>query len=98
MYKFWSNKGDLVMIYKEKNTYLLVILILAGIILGGLLGDIIGQASREFEFLKYGTEFGLTEPFVLNLKILKLSLGFVVRINIASVIGMLAGVFIYNKM
>jgi hypothetical protein len=81
---------------KEKSVWIFMILIFAGIIFGGLLGEIAG----EVEFLKwlaYGKDFGITEPFLLDLSVLKLSFSIMFDLNVASVIGILLAIFIYRK-
>jgi hypothetical protein len=81
---------------REKSLWVFLILIFAGIIFGGLLGEIAG----EVEFLKwlsYGKNFGLTDPFVLDLSVLKLSFSIMFDLNVASVIGILLAVYIYRK-
>ena len=42
-------------------------------------------------------EFGLKEPLVLDLSILKLTFALTFRINIASIVGVLISVFVYRK-
>jgi hypothetical protein len=81
---------------REKSLWVFLILIFAGIIFGGLLGEIAG----EVEFLKwlaYGKNFGLTDPFVLDLSVLKLSFSIMFDLNVASIIGILLAVYIYRK-
>jgi hypothetical protein len=81
---------------REKGFWIFMILIFSGIILGGLLG----QIATQVEFLKwlgYGESFGLTEPFILDLSILKLSFSIMFDLNVASIIGILLAIFIYRK-
>lgn len=80
---------------KEKR-WLLVIFVLAGIVVGGLIGEF-GKNSEMFSWLNYGNTFGLREPLILNLKVLELTFGFSIHISISSVIGMILGVFAYSK-
>lgn len=84
------------MVYKEKKPLILIALIAAGLVIGGVLGDYLG-ANRDFEVLKRGFELGISQPFRLNLGILDFSLGFMLRVNIASALGIIAGIFIYKK-
>lgn len=84
------------MVYKEKNTIILLALIIAGMVIGGVLGDYAGS-YRDFEILKKGFEIGLSQPFRLNLGVIDFTLGFMIRVNIASALGILAGIFIYKK-
>jgi hypothetical protein len=84
------------MAVREKNFWILVLFILSGLVIGGLLGEIAGQ----FDFLwwlSYGQSFGLSSPLELNLSIVQVSFGLTFKINIASIIGMIASIIIYKK-
>ncbi len=81
----------------SKGGWVLVICLLAGITAGGALGEYLGS-MQNMEWLKMGQSFGITEPFKLNLGILLLQLGFVFKINVASILGMIVGIFVYKKL
>lgn len=81
---------------KEKNFWILLIFILAGLVIGGLIGEIAGRSGGLW-WLGYAQEFGLTQPVALDLSILKISFGFSVKINIASIIGIGISLLIYRK-
>jgi hypothetical protein len=81
---------------KDKNIWLLLVFILAGLVIGGLLGEL----SKNIDWLwwlSYGEEFGLTSPVVLDLNVVKLTFSFTVKISIASIIGMAIAIFIYRR-
>lgn len=80
----------------NRNFWLLLIFILSGIVVGGLLGELAGQVSWLW-WLGYGQEFGTGSPFMLDLDILKLTFGITVKINVASIIGLLLAIFIYGR-
>ena len=81
---------------KDKNIWILILFILAGIVVGGLLGEF--ASSIDFLWwLGYGQSFGLAEPVVLNLNIITLTLGIQFKLNIASIIGIAIALFIYRK-
>ena len=81
---------------REKNIWVLMVFILSGLVIGGLLGKLAGSVSWLW-WLSFEQEFGLQNPIVLDLNILKLTFGLMVKINIASIIGMIIAVFIYKK-
>ena len=81
---------------RDKNFWILLIFILSGLVIGGLLGDLAGNINGLW-WLAFGQEFGLESPLVLNLSILKITFAFLIKINIASIIGMAIGIFIYKK-
>ena len=81
---------------REKNIWLLLVVLLAGLVIGGLLGTLAGKVSWLW-WLSYEQEFGLADPIVLDLNILKLTFGLIIHINVASIIGMIIAIFTYRK-
>ena len=81
---------------REKNIWILLVFLLAGIVVGGLLGRLASSVSWLW-WLSYEQEFGLQTPLVLDLNVLKLTFGLMFKINIASIIGMVLSIFIYKK-
>ena len=81
---------------KEKNTLVLIMFLLCGLVIGGLIGKLASSVSW-LGWLSYGQSFGLSEPIVLDLGIVKLTLGLMFDMNVASIIGLIASVFIYRK-
>ena len=80
---------------KGKNNWTLFILILAGIVLGGFLGNL-AQSVPWLSWLNYGQAFGLENPLVLDLGILVLTFGLSVRITIAGISGIIVGILVYR--
>jgi len=83
------------MAVKSKSTWILIIFIFSGLVIGGLLGDLANQVDF-LSWLSYGQEFGLESPIILNLSIIKLTFAFMIKINIASIIGLVIAIFIYR--
>ena len=81
---------------RDKNIWILILFILSGLVIGGLLGELAAQIDWLW-WLSFGQEFGLEEPLVLNLSVLKLTFALMIKINIASIIGMGLAIFIYRK-
>lgn len=79
----------------RKNNWVLVIILLCGIVLGGYLGTLASNISF-LNWLAYGNTFGLTSPVVLDLGILVLTFGLTIKINIASIIGLIIGIIVYR--
>ena len=70
---------------KGKKGWICILFILAGLVVGGLLG----QLAEGVDFLwwfSYGQEFGMESPLVLDLSVFKLTIGLTININIASII------------
>lgn len=81
---------------REKNKWILLLFILAGLVVGSLLGEIASNV-KELWWLAYGKEFGLTSPLTLDLSIMKITFGLMIKINIASIIGVIIALLIYRK-
>ena len=84
------------MAVKNKNTWILIIFICAGLVIGGLIGQLSAQVEW-LNWLSFGQEFGLSQPLVLDLSVLKITFGLMVKINVASIIGMILAIFVYKK-
>lgn len=80
----------------EKNTLVFIIFILCGIVIGGLLGEL-SSSVNWLSWLSYGQSFGFSNPFTLDLGVLQLTLGLMIKINVASIIGIVIAVFVYRK-
>ena len=78
-----------------KNYWTLLLLVLAGIVLGGFIGELTSNVSF-LSWLNYGQRFGLSDPLVLNLGILVLTFGLKIKITIAGIIGILIAILIYR--
>ena len=81
---------------KEKNFWVLLVFLLAGLVIGGLIGEF-AQRFGGLWWLSYGQTFGFTSPLVLDLSILTITFAFTIKINIASIIGILIAVLVYRK-
>ena len=81
---------------KQGKAWLFWILLFAGILLGGLLGQL-SEGVSFLSWLGYGQSFGLEQPLILDLGILNLTFSIMFHLNIASIIGVLIAVFVYRK-
>ena len=79
-----------------RTFWICVLFILAGLVIGGLIGEVT-QGIDFLWWLSYGKEFGIQEPLVLDLSIFKITFAMTIKINIASIIGLISAVFIYKK-
>ena len=75
----------------RKNNWACFLLILAGIVIGGFIGNLFPST-----FLNYGQTFGLINPLVLDLGILTITFALTIKITIASIIGIVAALIIYR--
>ncbi len=81
----------------SKNGWILLLLMLAGVVIGGFLAEVLGKLPY-FGWLAYGKTFGLTPPLVLDLQIIALQIGFTIRFTIAGILGIVIAFFLYRRM
>ena len=79
----------------NKSVWICILFILAGLVIGGLIGNIAKNVS-SLEWLNYGKEFGISSPFVLDLSFLKLTFGLMFYMNISSIIGLVIALVVYK--
>ncbi len=78
-----------------KNKWSLLLLVLAGIVLGGFIGQLL-SGIVAFHWLNYGQVFGLTNPVVLDLGILTITFALTIKITIAGILGIIIAILIYR--
>jgi hypothetical protein len=81
---------------RDKNIWILLIFLLAGLVLGGLLGEFASKVDFLW-WLSYGESFGLTSPIELDLNVITITFGLWFKMNVASIIGMAIAIFVYRK-
>lgn len=81
---------------RDRNFWILLLFILSGLVIGGLIGEVASNVNGLW-WLSFGQQFGLESPLVLNLSIISITFAMLIKINIASIIGMAIAVFIYKK-
>ncbi|MDW7650197.1 MAG: DUF4321 domain-containing protein [Bacillota bacterium] len=77
-----------------KGTGILLILLIVGSIFGSLLGDVL---SGYLPFLTYGRTVGMN-PTTIDLASVTVTLGLVLKLNIAGILGFFLAFFIYNRL
>ncbi len=80
---------------RSKNSWVLLLMILSGIVLGGFIGEM-AEGIPFLSWLNFGESFGLKDPLVLNLGILVITFGLTIRITMASIIGVIIAVLAYR--
>ena len=81
---------------KSRSSWICILFILAGLVRGSLIGNLASNVDFLW-WLSFGQEFGLSEPLVLDLQVVKLTFAVTFKINIASIIGVIISMFIYRK-
>lgn len=81
---------------KEKNFWIFLIFLLSGLVVGGLLGELANKVDWLW-WLSYGQSFGLSTPVTLDLSVLKITFSCMIKINVASITGIILAVIWYRK-
>lgn len=73
-----------------RSVWLILMVVVAGLVVGSLLGDLLGSllpAGRARDLITRGPTIGLTPPATLDLRLLTLTFGLSLRVNLVGVIG-----------
>ncbi|MDR7418666.1 MAG: DUF4321 domain-containing protein [Armatimonadota bacterium] len=73
--------------------------LLVVVLLGGLLGSVIAEAVVGYPvlgFLAREVRAGIDPPVTLDLRIISVTLGGIVRLNLAMVLGVIIAIWIYR--
>jgi hypothetical protein len=84
----------------RKSYGVLIIFVLIGGLLGGVLGEILRIMAPHGTIQSiFATNFtlGITEPLTIDLVLVKLTLGFALKINLLSLLGMFLGIYLYKN-
>ena len=80
---------------KNKNFWILLLLLLSGIVLGGFIGSLASPVPF-LSWLNFGQSFGLNDPLVLDLGVLIITFGLSIKITLASLIGVVLALIVYR--
>ncbi|MBI1821201.1 MAG: DUF4321 domain-containing protein [Nitrospirae bacterium] len=84
----------------KKTPWMLIFFIFIGGFFGTLMGEILRAISPDGTvrdlFLK-SLSFGISPPFILDLRLFTATIGFTIRINILGFIGIFLGLYIYKQ-
>ncbi len=77
--------------------WVLVLIIIAGAMLGSVFADAVGQFTYLAP-LGHSVAFGITPPVTLDLRVLTLTLGLAVRLNLAIVLGIVVALYLFRML
>lgn len=80
---------------KNKHVWVLLILLLTGVVLGGFIGNVT-EGIPALSWLSFGESFGLNTPLVLDFGILVVTFGLSIRITMAGIIGVVLALLVYR--
>ena len=75
----------------SKNAWALFLLLLAGVVLGGFIGEL-AKGVPALSWLGYGQSFGIDDP----LGEMVITFGLSIKITMASIIGVILSIIIYR--
>ena len=80
---------------RNKNFWILLLLMLAGIVLGGFIGEMPAGVPM-LSWLRFGQSFGISPPINLDLGILVITFGLSIKITMASIIGIVIALLVFR--
>ena len=81
--------------FGNKTFWILLLLLLSGIVLGGFIGSL-ASSVPFLSWLNFGQSFGLNDPLVLDLGVLIITFGLSIKITLASLIGVVLALIVYR--
>ena len=84
----------------RKTPLVLIIFVLIGGLLGGVLGEILRVMAPHGTIQSvFATNYvlGITEPLTIDLVLLKFTIGFALKINLLSLLGIFLGIYLYKN-
>lgn len=75
--------------------WILIVVVIAGAMLGSVVADSLGQFTYLAP-LGHSVVVGVDPPVTLDLRVITLTLGFVVRLNLATVLGIIVAVYVFR--
>ena len=68
-----------------KRTWLNLLLVCIGVVLGTLMSNLCRDVPA-LSFLSYGMDFGISEPFVLDLQVMVLTFAITLHLTVATIL------------
>ena len=79
------------------NVGILILCLLSGLTVGYFVGELC-SGIKFLSWMNYAGVFGLDTPVQVNLGVIWFSLQIKFNISIASIMGLLSGIFVYRKL
>ncbi|SNX55141.1 DUF4321 domain-containing protein [Thermoanaerobacterium sp. RBIITD] len=79
---------------RSKGPWTLVFLLVVGLILGGFVGDYLAKYVSQ---LSYQQIIGMNSPISLDLNFIRLSFMIAFKVNIGTVVGLIAAIYMFYK-
>ena len=86
---------------KLDSVVVLLVIVILGALIGSVIGEVIGVLAPGGYLEKVfsrGLNPGISPPAVLDLKVVTLTFGLTVKINLASLLGIVLALLIYRRL
>jgi hypothetical protein len=77
--------------------WILVVIVIAGAMLGSVLANAVGQFTY-LSWLGRSLTVGVAPPVIIDLHVLTVTLGFLVRLNLAVLLGILVAAYVFRML
>ncbi|GAA0122066.1 MAG: DUF4321 domain-containing protein [Clostridium argentinense] len=81
----------------ERKTREYIFVILLAAISGSFIGEVLSKSIRFLDILGKSYSIGLSEPFLLDLKVIGITFGIHFNINLMSVICVILAIILFRK-
>ena len=86
---------------KIDSVVVLLVILILGALIGSVIGEVIGilfPGGFLEKIFSRGLNPGLSPPAVLDLKVLTLTFGVTMKVNLASLVGIVLALLVYRKL
>ena len=86
---------------KIDSVVVLLVILILGALIGSVIGEVIGilfPGGFLEKMFSRGLNPGLSPPAVLDLKVLTLTFGVTMKVNLASLVGIVLALLVYRKL
>ncbi len=77
--------------------WILAVIVIAGAVLGSVFADAVGQFTYLAP-LSHSISIGIDPPMRIDLRVLTLTVGFTVRLNLAIVLGIIVAMYVFRML
>jgi len=84
----------------QRGLGLIFLAVVVGLVLGSLIGELLGQIVGSpwlKDLLTRGPMLGLTPPATLDLRLLSLTFGILLKVNVVGVLGILVALLVVRR-
>jgi hypothetical protein len=81
----------------ERHSTFFVFIVFLGAITGSLIGDFLGTNIRSLFFLRTVYQVGMSQPMILNFKVMTITFGINFNVNLMSIIGIIVAIILVRK-